>query len=50
MQNIPPKGIVLILIGTGKRMLGELDADIDLQLFETKSYPSGLITSKYTIT
>ena len=41
--------IVPILIGAGKRMFGELDADVDLQLLETKSFPSSLVTTKYKI-
>jgi dihydrofolate reductase len=41
--------IVPILIGTGKRMFGELDADIDLRLLETKAFPSGLITTRYKV-
>lgn len=41
--------IVPILIGEGKRMFGPLTADIDLQLLESKSYPSGLITSRYEV-
>lgn len=41
--------IAPILIGAGKRMFGELDADIDLQLLDTKSFPSGLVTTKYEI-
>ena len=40
---------VPILIGEGKRMFGDLDADIDLQLLESKSFPSGLITSRYEV-
>ncbi|MGQ7846045.1 dihydrofolate reductase family protein [Granulosicoccus sp. 3-233] len=41
--------LVPILIGSGKRMFGELDADIDLQLLESSSFPSGLVTSRYRI-
>ena len=41
--------IVPILIGTGKRMFGALDADIDLQLQESKSFPSGLVTTRYKV-
>ncbi len=39
--------LVPILIGQGKRMFGPLRADIDLRLLESKSFPSGLITSRY---
>ncbi|MEJ1997917.1 MAG: dihydrofolate reductase family protein, partial [Maritimibacter sp.] len=41
--------VVPILIGAGKRMFGALDADIDLQLLESKSFPSGLVTSRYKV-
>ena len=41
--------IVPILIGEGKRMFGPLDADIDLQLLESNSFPSGLVTSRYEV-
>ena len=41
--------IAPILIGAGKRMFGVLDADIDLHLLETKSFPSGLVTTKYAV-
>ena len=42
--------VVPILIGEGKRMFGTLDADIDLHLLESKSFPSGLVTSRYEVT
>ncbi|AML50776.1 dihydrofolate reductase family protein [Falsihalocynthiibacter arcticus] len=41
--------IVPILIGEGKRMFGALDADIDLRLLDSMSFPSGLITSRYEV-
>ena len=41
--------VVPILIGEGKRMFGPLDADIDLHLLESKSFPSGLVTSRYEV-
>jgi len=41
--------VVPILIGTGKRMFGALNADIDLRLLESKSFPSGLVTSRYEV-
>lgn len=41
--------IAPILIGAGKRMFGALDADIDLKRLDTKSFPSGLVTTKYKI-
>lgn len=42
--------LVPILIGTGKRMFGSLNADVDLQLLEAKSFPSGLVTTRYKVT
>ena len=36
--------IIPILIGEGQRMFGSLDADIDLKILESKSFPSGLVT------
>lgn len=41
--------IVPILIGDGIRMFGELDADVDLSLKETKQFPSGLVEMRYAI-
>ncbi|TGD44581.1 dihydrofolate reductase [Pseudotabrizicola sediminis] len=41
--------VVPILIGQGKRMFGPLDADIDLHLIKSKSFASGLITSRYVV-
>jgi dihydrofolate reductase len=41
--------VVPILIGSGKRMFGALNADIDLHLLESKSFPSGLVTSRYKV-
>lgn len=41
--------IVPILIGAGKRMFGALDRDIDLTLVDSKSFPSGLVTSVYEV-
>jgi dihydrofolate reductase len=38
-----------ILIGQGKRLFGPLAADIDLRLEETRSFPSGLVSSRYTV-
>ena len=42
--------IVPILTGEGKRMFGSLDADIDLKIIESKSFPSVLVTSRYEAT
>ena len=41
--------LVPILIGAGKRMFGAVDADIDLQLLEARSFPSGLVTIRYKV-
>lgn len=41
--------IVPILIGTGKRMFGALNMDIDLHLLDASSFPSGLVTSRYKV-
>ncbi len=41
--------LVPVLIGSGKRLFGELEADIDLQLLEASSFPSGLVTTRYRV-
>ena len=41
--------VVPILIGTGKRMFGALNADIDLLLLGSRSFPSGLVTLRYEV-
>ncbi|MGI9405614.1 MAG: dihydrofolate reductase family protein [Hyphomicrobiaceae bacterium] len=38
-----------ILIGDGIQLFGRLKEDIDLEHIETRSFPSGLVTSKYKI-
>ncbi len=38
-----------ILIGSGIRMFGELSEDIDLELIESKTYPSGIVKTFYRI-
>ena len=38
-----------ILIGSGIRLFGEIDQDIDLQLRHSQSFASGLVQSHYTI-
>lgn len=38
-----------ILIGEGLPLFGRLDRDIDLEHLETRSFPSGLVSSKYRI-
>ena len=40
---------VPILIGDGRRLFGEIDADIDLELISTTSFPSGLVRTSYRI-
>ena len=41
--------LVPILIGEGRRMFGNLEADIDLQLIQSKSFNSGLVQNHYKI-
>lgn len=41
--------VVPILIGSGKRMFGTVNEDIDLQLLDVKPFPSGLVTSRYKV-
>lgn len=38
-----------ILIGEGISLFGTLETDIDLEHIETRSFPSGLVTSRYKI-
>ncbi len=38
-----------ILIGSGKRMFGALNADVDLRLTGSRSFPSGLVTTRYEV-
>lgn len=38
-----------ILLGSGRALFGEIRQDIDLVHDETVSYPSGLVTSKYSV-
>lgn len=40
---------VPILIGAGIPLFGTLDRDIDLRHVETRSYASGLVSSRYTV-
>jgi len=40
---------VPILIGEGLALFGEIEGDIDLELVSVKSFPSGLVTSRYRI-
>jgi len=38
-----------ILIGQGLPLFGQLDRDINLEHLETRSFPSGLVSSKYRV-
>lgn len=38
-----------ILIGEGLPLFGQLDGDVDLEHLETRSFPSGLVGSRYRI-
>ncbi len=40
---------VPILIGSGLRLFGDLEGDIDLELFASRSFKSGLVQSRYRI-
>lgn len=40
---------VPILIGGGLPLFGALDRDIELELLESRSFPSGLVTSRYRV-
>lgn len=41
--------LIPILIGGGRRLFGELDGDIDLQLLASKAFPSGLLQTRYRL-
>ncbi|MCR9137312.1 MAG: dihydrofolate reductase family protein [Alphaproteobacteria bacterium] len=41
--------LIPILIGSGRRLFGQLDRDIDLELLASKSFPSGLVQTRYRI-
>ncbi|MBL1420808.1 MAG: dihydrofolate reductase family protein [Alphaproteobacteria bacterium] len=41
--------LVPILIGSGKRLFGDISNDIDLQLIASKNFPSGLIQTHYKL-
>lgn len=41
--------LIPILIGNGRRLFGQLDRDIDLELLASKSFPSGLVQTRYRI-
>ena len=38
-----------ILIGNGRPLFGSMPHDIDLELVESRAFPSGLVTSKYRV-
>ncbi len=38
-----------VLIGEGLPLFGKLNGDVDLEHLETRSFPSGLVSSKYRI-
>lgn len=40
---------VPILLGHGRRLFGALDRDVDLKLEEVHAFPSGLVTTRYTV-
>ena len=40
---------VPVLLGEGRRLFGKTGADISLRLEETKSFPSGLVQSRYRV-
>jgi dihydrofolate reductase len=40
---------VPVLIGTGIALFGALEQDIHLEHVETRQYPSGLVTSEYSV-
>jgi dihydrofolate reductase len=40
---------VPILIGSGRRLFGDLGGDIDLELLASRSFKSGLVQSRYRI-
>lgn len=41
--------VVPIIIGEGIRLFGDLPADIDLKLVETKGFPSGFVEMRYLV-
>lgn len=42
--------VIPILLGSGIRLFGELDQDIDLKLLQTHKFASGLVTLRYAVT
>lgn len=41
---------VPVLLGNGRRLFGSLETDMPLRHVDTKSFPSGLVQSKYKVT
>lgn len=41
--------IVPILLGDGIRLFGDLPSDVDLELIDTKAFPSGLVELRYKV-
>lgn len=42
--------MIPILIGSGKRLFGEIENDIDLELVSTKAFKLGFVQNHYHIT
>jgi len=43
------RATIPVLIGEGRRLFGPVPKDIDLRLQESRSSPSGLVSSRYEI-
>ncbi len=41
--------VIPILIGEGRGLFGAVDRDIDLELTDVKSFPSGLVSNTYRV-
>ncbi|MEZ5716525.1 MAG: dihydrofolate reductase family protein [Paracoccaceae bacterium] len=41
--------VIPILLGDGRRLFGELEQEIDLELLDAKSFPSGLVQLHYRL-
>ena len=42
--------MIPVLLGDGRRLFGETETDIDLELREAKSFPTGLVQLHYRVT
>lgn len=40
---------VPVLLGEGRALFGPLEADLDLKLLSTTTYPSGLVSTRYSL-